>query len=66
MVAFVLLVVGGLNWLFIGAFDINLVNSLFVDMPGVERWVYILIGLSAAYIAATHMKDCKHCSSKKK
>jgi uncharacterized protein len=66
MVAFGLLVVGGLNWGLIGLLDFNLVNMLFGSMPTVEKVVYILVGLSAVYIGATHMGDCKTCSSKKK
>jgi uncharacterized membrane protein YuzA (DUF378 family) len=33
-------------------------------MPTVEMVVYILVGVSALYIAATHMSDCKVCSKK--
>jgi uncharacterized membrane protein YuzA (DUF378 family) len=30
----------------------------------VEKAVYVLVGLSAVYLLATHMKDCKTCSKK--
>ena len=45
----VLLVVGGLNWGLVGAFDFNLVAKIFGDMSMLSRVVYILVGLSAIY-----------------
>ena len=65
MVAFVLLVVGGLNWGLIGLFHYNLVMSLLGSWPMVESLVYILVGISALYILFTHKGDCKICGSKK-
>jgi len=59
-VAFVLLALGGLNWLFY-AFNFNLIMSLFGGWPMLETLVYILIGLSAIYEIATHKHVCKHC-----
>jgi len=61
IIAFALLLVGGLNWGLIGLFNFNLVSMLFGSMPMVEQWVYILVGVSAVYIGATHMKGCKIC-----
>ena len=64
MFAFILVVVGGVNWGLMGLMDLNLVNLLFSSMPGVEKLLYILVGLSAVYLAATHMNDCKTCAKK--
>ncbi len=64
MVAFTLLIVGGLNWGLWALFGFNLVNTVVGSMPMVEKLVYILVGVSAVYIAATHMSDCKVCSKK--
>lgn len=61
MLAFILLVVGGLNWGLM-AFDQNLVSMLVGKWPAIEKIVYILVGLSAIYFAATHKNDCKMCS----
>jgi len=66
MVAFSLLVVGGLNWGLVGLFGVNLVTMLFGSMPMLESTVYMLVGASAVYLAATHMQDCKVCSKSKK
>jgi uncharacterized membrane protein YuzA (DUF378 family) len=51
MVAFLLLVGGGLNWGLVGLFDFNLVTMLLGSMPVLEKLVYILVGVSAVYIA---------------
>lgn len=66
MVAFLLLVVGGLNWGLFGLFQFNLVNVLVGTMPALENLVYILVGASAVYIMATHKETCTWCMGKKK
>ena len=48
-IALVLLVIGGLNWGMIGAFNIDLVSSLLGVMTMLSRIVYGLVGLSAVY-----------------
>jgi len=62
MMAFLLLVVGGLNWLLWGAFDYNLVDSLLTAGSMAAKVVYILVGLSAIYLLLTHKAACKACS----
>jgi len=64
MVAFILLVVGGLNWGLVGLFSYNLVESILGTGSGLTMLVYVLVGVSALYIAFTHMGDCKVCSKK--
>lgn len=68
MVAFVLLVVGGLNWGLVGlgswmGGNWNLVNLLVGNWPMVENLVYVLVGVSAVVVAVGHTKDCKQCSN---
>lgn len=60
MVAFILLVVGGLNW-GLTAFNYNVVNMLLGNWPMVEKIVYILVGLSAIYEIVTHKRNCRMC-----
>lgn len=60
MAAFTLLVVGGLNWGLVALFNMNLVETIFGGM-GLTNIVYVLVGVSAVYIAATHMSGCKTC-----
>lgn len=64
MVAFLLVVVGALNWGLVGLFQFNLVEALLGSMQYVERLVYVLVGASAVYLIATHKADCKLCSKK--
>jgi uncharacterized protein len=47
-VAFVLLIVGGLNWGLVGLFDLNLVTLLFGESI-MTKIVYGLVGASAVY-----------------
>lgn len=61
--AFTLLVVGGLNLGLVALFNMNLVESVFGGM-GLSNIFNILVGVSAVYIAATHMNDCKMCAKK--
>ncbi len=68
MIAFVLLAVGGLNWGLVGLGGFlggswNLVQMILGSMPVLENLVYVLVGLSAVYIAFTHRSDCRACSS---
>lgn len=65
MVTFLLLVVGGLNWLLVGAFDFDLVATIFGEMTAVARVVYVLVGLSAIFELVTHKKSCLMCKGKK-
>lgn len=63
IVTFTLLVVGGLNWLFLGAFGWE-IGQLFGGMEAaVSRIIYVLVGLSAIYELAMHKKTCKLCGS---
>ena len=45
----VLLIVGGLNWLLVGLFNMDIVASLFGDGSVLSRIVYVLVGLAAIY-----------------
>ncbi|MBP2001938.1 uncharacterized membrane protein YuzA (DUF378 family) [Paenibacillus shirakamiensis] len=50
VVALVLLIVGGLNWLLVGLFQYDLVASIFGGQDaGMSRVVYVLVGLCALY-----------------
>ena len=54
-VAFLLLIVGGLNWGLVGFFNYNLVTAIFGDMTTAARVVYDLVGLSALYLIFASM-----------
>lgn len=65
MVAFILLVVGGLNWLLVGLFDWDLVMVLLGGLMGglIAKAVYVLVGLAAVYEVVMHRQNCKVCGS---
>lgn len=54
-VAMILVVVGGLNWGLVGAFDFNLVAAILGESM-IANIVYILVGLSAILVAVNSMK----------
>jgi uncharacterized membrane protein YuzA (DUF378 family) len=64
MVAFVLVIVGGVLWGIEGIFNTDLVEVLFQGLPTVQEIIYVLVGASAVYLAITHTTDCKTCSTK--
>jgi hypothetical protein len=49
-VAYILVVVGGLNWGLVGAFEYDLVASIFGSMSTLSRIIYVLVGLSAIWV----------------
>jgi uncharacterized membrane protein YuzA (DUF378 family) len=61
MIAFILLVIGGLNW-GLSALGYNIVNMLLGGWPVVEKIIYLLVGLSAIFEAVGHKKVCKLCA----
>ncbi len=63
MVAFSLVVVGALNWGAVGLLNTNVVETV-LGMGTLSKVVYILVGLSAVYLAVGHMNECKTCLSK--
>ncbi len=48
-VAWVFVVLGALNWGLVGAFRLDLVQTILGTSPGIVQLVYILIGLSGLY-----------------
>ena len=64
MISFILLIIGGLNWLLVGVAGWD-VGQLFGGMEAiVSRVVYILVGLAAIYEVVTHRSNCKECEAK--
>jgi uncharacterized membrane protein YuzA (DUF378 family) len=57
-IAFILVIIGGLNWGLVGAVDFNLVMTIF-GVGMVANIIYILVGLSALYLLATSGKMAK-------
>lgn len=65
MVAFVLLVVGGLNWGVLALTGWE-VGQLFGGQEAlISKAIYVLVGLSAIVMVATHKATCKECAGSK-
>ncbi|MDP2649141.1 MAG: DUF378 domain-containing protein [bacterium] len=63
MVAWILVIVGGLNWLLVGIIGWD-IGALFGGMDAViSRVIYVLVGLAAIFELVTHKKGCKKCSA---
>ena len=59
---FILLIIGGLNWLLVGLTGWD-VGQLFGGMSApVSKIIYILVGLSALYEVFSHKKLCNECT----
>ncbi|MBS3163060.1 DUF378 domain-containing protein [Candidatus Woesearchaeota archaeon] len=56
-IAFVLLIVGGLNWGLVGLFSFDLVSYIFGSIPLLQNIVYVLVGLAALYTIYYLYKD---------
>ena len=59
---FLLLVIGGLNWLVLALFGWE-IGQLFGGMDAtVSKVIYVLVGFSAVYELFAHKKCCGTCS----
>jgi len=56
-VAFVLVVIGALNWGLVGIFNFNVVSFLLGDMSALSRIIYTLVGLSGVYMIVNASGD---------
>ena len=65
IVAFLLLVIGGLNWLFFGLTGSDVGTYLGGMDSTVAKAIYILVGLAAIFEILTHKKNCKVCEAMK-
>ncbi len=63
MTAWILVIIGGLNWLLYGLFGWDIGHLLGGMSSMISRIVYILVGLSALYELFTHKANCKTCSA---
>ena len=49
IIAFILVIIGALNWLMIGIFALDLVALVFGSMSVVSRIIYSLVGLAGLW-----------------
>ncbi len=65
MVAYLLLLIGGLNWLLVGVLGWD-IGELFGGMDAmISRVIYVLVGLSALLEIFSHKGYCKYCAGEK-
>ena len=55
-VALTLVIVGALNWLLVGLFKFNLVDSIFGSLSALSRIVYTLVGIAGIWCIAFYSK----------
>jgi len=64
LVAFILVIIGGLNWGLVGFFKYDLVAAIFGDMTTTSRAIYGLVGLAALAKLAMCKKHCCKAAQK--
>ncbi len=50
LIAFVFLIIGGINWGSIALFNVDIVSLMFGELAPLSRVVYGLVGISAVYL----------------
>ena len=59
--AYVMVLLGAINWGLIGIFNFNLISLLFGDMTVLSRIFYITVGVSGVIYALTRETcDCRY------
>ena len=61
--AYILTLIGALNWGLVGIFNFDLVAAVFGDMTVVTRILYTVVGVSAVITALT-MNQCERIIEK--
>lgn len=64
-ISFILLVIGGLNWLLVGLVGWDIGMLFGGQMAMLSRLIYVLVGLSALVLVFTHKGTCKMCEMPK-
>ncbi|OGN59384.1 MAG: DUF378 domain-containing protein [Chlamydiae bacterium RIFCSPHIGHO2_12_FULL_27_8] len=60
LIAWILLIIGGINWGFVGVVDFNIIDYIFGKI-WIDKVLYFLVGVSAIYA----LVNFKHCCKKK-
>ncbi|HVM76575.1 MAG TPA: DUF378 domain-containing protein [Candidatus Paceibacterota bacterium] len=63
IIAFILVIVGGLNWLLIGLFGGYNLVAMITGAGIITTGIYILVGLAALFEVFTHASRCRTCSA---
>ena len=49
VIALTLVIIGAINWLLIGLFQFNLVDSIFGELSVISRIIYTLVGIAGLW-----------------
>lgn len=60
-ISFLLLIIGGLNWLIFGIWGADIGTWLGGMDTSIAKIIYVLVGLAAIYEILMHKKICKMC-----
>ncbi len=63
VVTFILLIIGGLNWLLVGLNGWDIGQLFGGQEMAISRIIYVLVGLAAIVEVATHKNCCKECAT---
>ena len=63
--ALLLTIAGGVNWLTVALFDLNMVNYILRDLLNAQKAVYIIIGLSSLLSISLFEDICTFCNNDK-
>ena len=62
-ITYSVVIIGALNWGFIGAFNFDLISFLFGEMSALSRIIYTVVGLCAIGYLILSLKDNVSCDS---
>ena len=55
-IALTLVIIGAINWLLVGLFEFNLVDSLFGSLSVLTRIIYSIVGIAGLWCIALYSK----------
>lgn len=55
-IALTLVIIGAINWLLVGIFEFNLVDSIFGSLSVISRIIYTIVGIAGLWSIAFYSK----------
>ena len=55
-IALTLVIIGAINWLLVGLFEFNLVDTIFGSLSVLTRIIYIIVGIAGLWSIALYSK----------
>lgn len=55
-IALTLVIIGAINWLLVGLFEFNLVDTIFGSLSILTRIIYIIVGIAGLWSIAFYSK----------